>query len=329
VLVLLMSMALANSSSASTPGPASAPVLSKVALVIGNAQYESVGALKNPVNDAQDICDALRSLGFTTSCYYNVKTRAKLRSLIQDFTESNPENSVSLVYYAGHAVQVNGENLLVPTAARLSTESAVQSESVSLSFVMRELQRSPHFLNIIILDACRNNPVAPGTQSLPSGLAQVQVTDLPDATEVLYATAANDLALDGEGRHGILTKNILASIRERGTVDDLFKQVSLGVQRDSQAMGKRQKPALYTNFTGRFCLVQCDEVESLQMEKQLSDDRVVDLQNSLAAGNQRAQAEIAVEKEKNAQLGEELKKKEQEAKAAGKTARAFDIPPAQ
>jgi hypothetical protein len=70
-------------------------------------------------------------------------------------------------------------------------------------------------------------------------------------------------------------------------------------------------------------------VESLQMEKQLSDDRVVDLQNSLAAGNQRAQAEIAVEKEKNAQLGEELKKKEQEAKAAGKTARAFDIPPAQ
>jgi hypothetical protein len=177
---------------------------------------------------------------------------------------------------------------------------------------MRELHRTHDFLNVVILDACRTNPLAAGTASLPQGLAQV--TDLPNGTVVLYATAANEPALDGEGRNGILTKNILASIRDPGSVDDLFKQVSLGVQRDSQALGRMQKPALYTNFTGQYCFVRCTDLEVLQAQKQEAAERLSELQARTAAGDQQAKLELDAARA-------DLKKKDTETKAAAEAAK--------
>jgi uncharacterized caspase-like protein len=294
--------------------PSTTPSPPRAALVIGNAEYDSVGALMNPVNDAHDICRELNDLGFKASCYFNVSTRVQMRALIQDYVESLPTNAVSFVYYAGHAVQVNGENYLIPTRAQLRSESALASESVSLAYVMRELRRNQAFLNVVILDACRNNPLAMTNGGAARGLAQV--TDVPDGTMVLYATAADELALDGAGHNGIMTKNILANIREPGTVDDLFKQVSLGVQKDTQALGRPQEPALYTNFAGLYCLVRCTDLEILQEQRRRAEAKIFELQVRVAAGDQSALAKLADVRASNEKLQEQIRKKDEEARKA-------------
>jgi uncharacterized caspase-like protein len=307
-----------------------APNPPRAALVIGNAEYDSVGVLKNPVNDAHDICRELTALGFKASCYFDVPTRVQMRALLQDFVESLPTNAVSFVYYAGHAVQVNGENYLIPTRAQLRSESALVSESVSLAYVMRELRRNQAFLNVVILDACRNNPLVMSNGGTAQGLAQI--TDVPDGTMVLYATAADELALDGVGHNGIMTKNILANIREPGTVDDLFKQVSLGVQKDTESLGRPQEPALYTNFAGLYCLVRCTDLEILQEQRRHAEARIAELQARVAAGDQSALAQLADVRASNEKLQEQIRKKDEEARKAEhnereKQRKAF-VPPA-
>jgi uncharacterized caspase-like protein len=285
-LVFALSAFIAQTEAAAPVAPSAA----RFALIIGNADYASVGILKNPANDARDMCKALGGLGFKTACYFDVKTRVQLRSLIQDFVETLPDGAVSFVYYAGHAIQINGENYLIPTGAQLKSASALITESVGVAYLMKELRRNQDFLNVVILDACRNNPLAAATGTPNQGLAQV--TDVPDGTMVLYATAADELALDGKGRNGIMTKNILANIREPGTIDDLFKQVSLGVQKDTSNIGRPQKPALYTNFAGQYCLVKCTDLEQLQRQRDLAADQLADLQARVASGDQEAKAKL-------------------------------------
>lgn len=240
----------------SIPSQAAPPVMK--ALVIGNAHYSSVGALRNPENDAHDMCAALSNLGFSTSCLVDVKTRLQLRAVIEDFVDSLPVGAVSIIYYAGHGVQVQGENYLVPTDARLADEASVRESAVSLSFLMRQLQRHTGFLTVVILDACRDNPLHTSGRPLPAGLAQI--TDIPAATQIVYATAANEPAVDGTGRNGIFTRSLLQHLMEPGTIDDLFKKVSQSVQKDTAALGISQRPSLYTNFSGEFCLVECGTV---------------------------------------------------------------------
>jgi uncharacterized caspase-like protein len=309
--------------STTTPNPP------RAALVIGNAEYDSVGVLKNPVNDAHDICRELSALGFKASCYYDVPTRVQMRAVVQDYVESLPANAVSFVYYAGHAIQVNGENYLIPTRAQLRSESALVSESVGLAYVMRELRRNQAYLNVVILDACRNNPLA-SIGGAARGLAQI--SDVPDGTMVLYATAADELALDGTGHNGIMTKNILANIREPGTIDDLFKQVSLGVQKDTQALGRPQEPALYTNFAGLYCLVGCTDLEMLQEQRRRAESRITELQARVAAGDQSALAQLADMRTSNDKLQEQIRRKDEETRKAEhnekeKQKKAF-VPPA-
>jgi uncharacterized caspase-like protein len=309
--------------STTTPNPP------RAALVIGNAEYDSVGVLKNPVNDAHDICRELSALGFKASCYFDVPTRVQLRAVVQDYVESLPANAVSFVYYAGHAIQVNGENYLIPTRAQLRSESGLVSESVGLAYVMRELRRNQAYLNVVILDACRNNPM-PSNGGVARGLAQI--SDVPDGTMVLYATAADELALDGTGHNGIMTKNILANIREPGTIDDLFKQVSLGVQKDTQALGRPQEPALYTNFAGLYCLIGCTDLEMLQEERRRAELRITELQARVAAGDRSARAQLADVRTSNDKLQEQIRRKDEETRKAEhnekeKQKKAF-VPPA-
>ena len=185
----------------------------------------------------------------------------------------SPKSAV-LFYYAGHAIQLKGENYLVPTEARLRTQADILRETVSLHYIMTQLSQAKHYLNVVMLDACRNNPWPDSLSSAANGLAPI--TAIPRNTVVLYATAANDFSSDGEGRNGILTKNLLAAIRIPGlTVDDMFKRISDGVQGDSlAAVGHAQTPALYTNFTGEFCFAGCiDKVARAELEKMQQADR--------------------------------------------------------
>ncbi|HWW20653.1 MAG TPA: caspase family protein [Steroidobacteraceae bacterium] len=240
----------------------------RAALVIGNAAYSAVTALKNSAYDAHDMCDALTELGYTVSCYVDVKDAREFKARIQDFAAALKPKSEVLFYYAGHAVQLKGENYLVPTSAKLRAETDVVRETVSLNYIMTQLLQAKHYLNIVILDACRSNPWADNPRGMSSGLAPI--TAIPRGTMVLYATAANDVSDDGEGRNGTLTKNLLANIKIPGlTVDEMFKRVSEGVQGDSAAaVGHTQTPALYTNFTGEFCFAGCiDKVARAELEK--------------------------------------------------------------
>lgn len=245
------------------------------ALVIGNAHYTSVGRLKNPEHDAHDMCRALRSIGFKTTCFVDVATRLQLRAIIEDFVESLPPDAVSIIYYAGHGVQIDGENYLIPTTVRLTDDASVRRSAVRVSFLMRQLRCHTRFLTIVILDACRDNPLATPGRPQPAGLAQI--TDIPEATEVVYATAANEAAVDGRGRNGVFTQNLLEHLREPGTIDDLFKKVSHGVQNDTLPLGNIQRPALYTNFSGEYCLVRCTDLEMLQQQQQETQRALADL----------------------------------------------------
>jgi hypothetical protein len=305
------------------PDPARPVVTSKAALVIGNARYEAVRPLKNPTNDAQDMCQAMATLGYKTSCYYDVKTRAQLRSLIEDFVESLPDNAVSVIYYAGHAVQVQGENYLIPTGARLQSDAAIVNESVDLSYLMRQLRRTQDYLNFIILDACRDSPVPSGVTSLAPGLAQV--TSLPNGTVVMYATAANETALDGDGRNGILTRNILVHIRDPGTIDELFGAVSSGVQKEALTLGRSQHPALYKNFDGAYCLVECTKLEILQAQKLQTDQQVMELKALVTVGDQQERMKLDAAIVNQKKLEEKIKKEEEETR---EKQRSSTVPPA-
>ncbi|HYC10851.1 MAG TPA: caspase family protein [Steroidobacteraceae bacterium] len=240
----------------------------RAALVIGNAAYTAVNPLHNPANDAHDMCAALGELGYKVSCFVDVADRREFKARIQDFVESLAAKSDVLFYYAGHAVQLKGENYLVPTGAQLRTEADVARETISLNFLMTQLSQAKHNLNIVVLDACRNNPWPGSVHGATAGLAPI--TAIPRGSMVLYATAANDFSDDGEGRNGTLTKNLLAVIKVPGlTVDEVFKRVSEGVQADSlAAAGHAQTPALYTNFSGEFCFAGCiDKVARAELEK--------------------------------------------------------------
>jgi uncharacterized caspase-like protein len=323
VLLALFLICAWASQGRAVPPAATRPV-PKYALVIGNAHYSAVGTLKNPANDAQDMCGALRSIGYETACFIDVDTRVHLRALIQDFIDRVPDEAITLVYYAGHAIQIGGENYLIPAGAHITDQAALARESVALSFLMGQLRRTDGYLSVVILDACRNNPLS--GDSVRQGLAQI--TEVPDGTEVLYATAANEPAMDGVGRNGTLTKYLLAHLHDAGTIDDLFKQVSLGVQRETEALGHIQKPALYTNFTGQYCFVRCTDLELLQQQRQEAAQKITELEARVSAGDPGARADLAAAITANAKLLEQIRKHDATEKAAKDRQDKAFVPPA-
>ena len=262
-----------------------APAPPRVALVIGNAAYENARPLNNPVNDAQDMCAALRRLGFQTTCRTNVRSRAEFSALLDEHANRLGPASVGVVYYAGHGVQVGGANFLVPTQDAPGSQTRNPLTALYGIDDLFDLLRSrPARLNVLMLDACRTelfgDPVlaaggrgkvatpaaaAPtrlmrDLQALPrSGSGLATIRDAPPRTMVFYATAAKAAAFDGEGRNGPLTKHILRHIGTRGqTLEDFFKRVTEGVESETEReLAKRQSPFTYGSFTGRFCFAGC------------------------------------------------------------------------
>jgi uncharacterized caspase-like protein len=305
----------------STPGHAIAGATAerpRAALVIGNGNYLSVPQLRNPGNDARDMCAALRNLGYNTACYTDIKTKIQFRALVQDFADKISPDTVLILYYAGHAVQINGENYLVPVQADLKTESAVADQSLSLGYVMRQLQFTRAFLKIVIIDACRDDPLK-SAPSLVANMPQINIMDFPDDSFLLYATAANQVALDGQGRNGALTKNLLKYIRDDGDLNDLFNRVSDGVKEETTALGHPQSPEIRRNSTVRYCFVKCTSIEDLQAKQDAAAQKIAELQARVAAGD----------KDAKALLDAEIKKRDKEAaKNAKDTQKKSFVPPA-
>lgn len=226
-----------------SPALAAAPV--KTALVIGNSDYPGM-ALANPVHDATDIGRELEELGFQVTLLTN-GTRRQMEEAVRGLSKRLADGGVGLFYFAGHGIQVNGENYLIPVDADIESEADVRYEAVSAGRILDHLKLAGNQMNIIILDACRNNPFSRSMRSETTGLARM---DAPTGSIMAYATAPGSVAADGEGRNGVYTKNLLRAMRTPGMdIYDTFMQVRRGVIKDTQG---RQTPWESSSLIGKF-----------------------------------------------------------------------------
>jgi formylglycine-generating enzyme required for sulfatase activity len=220
----------------------------RIALVIGNAAYDT-SPLKNPTNDAADVAAALRALGFDVTLGQNW-TKRQMEDAIYAFGQRLKAGGVGLFYYSGHGMQVAGRNYLIPIGCRVEDERDVEFEAVDANRVLAKMDAAGNGLNLMILDACRNNPFARSFRSETQGLAQM---DAPVGTYIAYATAPGSVAADGEGRNGTYTAALLKEMRKPGLkVEEVFKQVRADV---SRATGGKQLPWDASSLVGDFFFI--------------------------------------------------------------------------
>ena len=218
---------------------------SRIALVIGNSSYKS-SPLQNPLNDANDMAVVLRKLGFSVQLKITADQRS-MEDSIRTFGKELRSGSIGLFYYAGHGLQVYGRNYLIPIGADIETEADVKYEAVDAGRVLAQMEEAGNSLNVIILDACRNNPFARSFRSGQKGLAKM---DAPVGSILAYSTSPGSVAADGSGRNGLYTSYILKHMKEPGLkIEDMFKKVRLGVSKES---GKKQTPWESSSLMGDF-----------------------------------------------------------------------------
>ena len=230
---------------AAASAPASA-IEQRLALVIGNGSYRDA-PLTNPVNDARAMATTLRDAGFTVIGRENA-SHAEMLGLIRDFGDRlKSQGGVGLFFFAGHGMQIKGRNYLIPIGSQIEREDEVATQAVDASQVLDKMESAANRLNILILDACRNNPFARSFRSSQQGLAQM---DAPLGTLVAFATAPGSVASDGESGNGLYTSHLLRSIRQPDVkLEEVFKRVRTNVLRDSQ---RRQVPWEATSLVGDF-----------------------------------------------------------------------------
>jgi len=221
------------------------PAAERVALLIGNNAY-SASPLRNAVNDARDLGDALKDLGFLVIVRENA-SRKDMIDAIREFGTAIEGASVALFFYAGHAMQFKERNYLVPIDAAMGSEEDITFFSVEIGQIFDRMDRARTRFNFIILDACRDNPFASSFKLTSTGLAQM---GSPSGTLIAYATSPGAVAADGFGRNGIYTKHILQNIKVPDTpIEIMFKRVREGVERETR---KLQTPWDSSSLKGDF-----------------------------------------------------------------------------
>lgn len=222
------------------PMIAPARAAGRVALVIGNSQYTHVARLANPDNDAKLIAETLRGLGFALigDGPQLDLDKAAMDRAVQDFGRAMQGADVALFYYAGHGVQVHGQNFLVPVGANPTREADVDFQMLNMNLVLHQMEDSGTRLNLVILDACRNNPFGGrGLRAAGGGLAQMQA---PEGTVISFATQPGHAALDGTNGHSPYSRALADTLRRPGLdIFRTFNQVGLAVKR---ATGGAQQP---------------------------------------------------------------------------------------
>lgn len=241
----------------------------KVALVIGNCAYgsQNITALANPPRDARSVARTLTDIGFDVTSVVNGSID-EMDDAILDFGNMADRADVALFYYAGHGVQANGQNYLLPVDAELEHVRRLRREAVTSQYVLDLINDAAPRLSMVFLDACRNNPFTEGAnRSIDRGLDPPSTR--PSETMIVYATAAGDTADDGEGSNSPFTTAFLKHIATPGLdVYDLYRNISGEVQ--SMTRGD-QRPELFGNVTARYSLVP--DVEFAQGESRPSGGR--------------------------------------------------------
>lgn len=241
----------------------------RVALVIGNGEYR-VGALKNPVNDAADIAAKLRGYGFHVILRKNLTSRT-VGSALNEFKQMLSKNAVALVFYAGHGMQIEGKNFLPFVDAEIEYLEDIPSQSLALGRILDIFEGQETRLNLVFLDACRNNPFSARTRNISRGLARELS---PSGTLISYATRPGGLAADGGGRNGVFTGKFLEAMAEyeRQPVEQVLKEVTKKVLLATKGS---QEPWFEASITGNFCFGGCSAATQSSIYANVSQDSSV------------------------------------------------------
>ena len=215
----------------------------RIALLIGNSAYRE-SPLRNPVNDVRAMAQRFKELGFTVLAHENA-TKRTMEAAIIEFGRRLAEGGVGAFYYAGHGLQVRGRNYLVPVDADIEDEASTRVAAVDVELLLEQMNEAKNRINMVILDACRNNPFERRMRGASRGLAAV---DAARGTLVAYATAPGSVAADGDGKNGLYTEELLEALREPGLkIEEVFKRVRINVTRRSKGA---QTPWESSSLTG-------------------------------------------------------------------------------
>ncbi len=216
----------------------------KVALVIGNSSYTNFSVLKNTINDAEDMRDVLKAKGFDVLFLKDGDLRS-MEKILRKFSYKLKKGGVGLFYYAGHGLEIEGNNYLIPTKAEIPEQDEVKYESLAVNLVIDKMKNSHNRLNIIVLDACRSNPFG---RDGGGGLAQINSAR---GMYIAFATAPGKVASDGgNGKNGLFTKHLIYNISQPNfTLNEVFKQTRASVDKESNS---QQLPWTSSSIIGDF-----------------------------------------------------------------------------
>jgi len=216
----------------------------RTALVIGNGNYPNA-YLRNPVNDAQDIAIVLRRAGFNVILCTDASLRSMEKAVNEFYTMIMDAPGIGFFYYAGHGIQLNGSNYLVPVDATLINENDTKYYCLDAGIILGKMEDAQNGANVVVLDACRNNPFAASFRSVSRGLAKI---DAPTGSLLAYATAPGGVAADGLGRNGTYTKYLLKHIETpKITIEEVLKRVRVDVIAETNG---KQTPWESSSLTG-------------------------------------------------------------------------------
>lgn len=218
------------------------------ALLIGNAAY-ATAPLDNPVNDATDFARVLKDIGFEVKVLTDQNQEAMMQAIRNFGAQIKNNDGIALFFFAGHGVQVEGENYLLPVGVPIRNEDEVKKNAVPANLVLRYMEDAKNRVNVVVLDACRNNPFIKTRSFKARGLAPM---DAPSGSLIAFSTAPGTEALDGTDRNGLYTKHLMANVKVPGlTVEQVFKRTREAVELESERLaGRRQSPREESSLKG-------------------------------------------------------------------------------
>jgi hypothetical protein len=217
----------------------------RIALVIGNSNYGTKTPLKNPIQDANLMQATLESLGFTVEKFTDLDL-LKMRAAIRDFSQKMKDYNVALFYYAGHGVQVDGKNYLIPIDAKLEGKDACEWETFAVNDLLAQFEKNPKNINIAILDACRSNPFTSWVRGDAAGFVTLSNTS---GTFVSFATAPGSTAADGNTGNGLFTEELVKQMNIPQPISSVFMNTRINVFNRSN---KTQRPQEWNDLNGEF-----------------------------------------------------------------------------
>lgn len=237
----------------------------RVALIVGNSDYKSA-PLENPANDASDLASALEKKGFKVLVRENVGERG-LKEAVDTFAKHLKKGGIGLFFFAGHGIQVKDQNFLMPIDVGFESEADIAYKGVSAEYVLSRMAEAGNRVNIVILDACRNNPFQEAKKS-SKGLGVMSVGRAEVGTFIAYATSPGSVAADGTGRNGLYTRSLLRALESQDSdIDRVFGRVRTGVVQETAGA---QVPWTSSSVVGSFYFDVAEDVVAQQKAVQTS-----------------------------------------------------------